>query len=605
MKKLLFILTLLALLIPAALAVTPTGISLPEEEITLDLADGDKWFPQPMLEPADASGSLKWWVSDTRVLKAEDGYITLLRPGTATVSVGIHGVPGLSAKCVVTVTDSRVPERLLAYPTRITLEPSRSALIESVVLPQSAGREVRYVSGNPDVAEVDAEGRITARSVGSANIYVRSIYDDSVSQTVRVTVAYGERITALEFGEATAYAEIGESLIPDIRITPENGSRAYTLTSSEESVAVVDADGVIHALRYGSTVITAVSYRDPDIQASFTLMVSDADRPDRIECDFKDRTLLHSGESAELCVKLLPETAHTEYSVTTSRPDIVAVNGNTLSALSRGKSRITVSSLYDPEVCVSYDVFVEDGTVAVALPLRRTDAEGIEENLAAIERLRLSALDALSGLEDKERQTRTRVINEAFEMYAFPWTVESEQKYWEAANSEDGAKDFKPGTIYYGLPYTSGTNHNRTYNVKRALEQNRFVPDAGGRYYLLNPLSEDYAMGYAGNDCSAYVALALWGYTMHEGDTVKTGTLYYDYRLRAFDDASQLKPGDILVRHSSHVVMFLYWVDEAHTQAMIIQQGGSEPAINTVNAVVEEITYYTEDSYRLRRLAEY
>ena len=108
-----------------------------------------------------------------------------------------------------------------------------------------------------------------------------------------------------------------------------------------------------------------------------------------------------------------------------------------------------------------------------------------------------------------------------------------------------------------------------------------------------------------GSDCSSFIALALWGYTKYGGEVVKTNTLYYDGRLLTFKDASRLKPGDVLVRYSQHIVMFLYWADEAHTQAVFIQQGGSEPGINTVNTVMEELSDYTGSNYRLRRLAEF
>lgn len=603
-KKIILLTALLACLL-AAQAIMPRTVTLSQTEITWDLAEGSTFDLTAVIGPEGAEGKLKWWVTDTHVLSVEDGLVTARKTGKADVRVAVHGYPDASSRCTVTVIDSRIPQRLIVYPSVIMLEPSRSVRLECLAIPQEAGQEVIYVSGNPGIATVDENGLVTALACGNTSVTVKSAYSGEIFRSVRISVNYGERITGLELAQGTLTLEAGQSRTLNVKVTPENASRAYIFETSDEDVARADENGVISALRYGRTVITVRSYRDKDICASVTVDVTDADRPDRIECDLPASLLLFKGESREFSAKAYPDTAHGEYTVISSRPDIVSVSGNRLTALKRGFSVITLTSVYDPEVCCAYTVSVDDGTVAVELPLRRTDKAGIDKNLVRIDKLKQSALNALNGLTGAEYDCRANVIEKAFEMYAFPWTVEAVQKYWEAANSENGAKDFKPGTVYYGLPYTSGTNHNRTYNVSRALEQQRYVPSEDGTYYVLNTLSEDYAMGYAGNDCSAYVALALWGYTMHDGDTVKTGTLYYDSRLRAFDDPAELKPGDILVRHSSHVVMFLYWVDEDHTQAMIIQQGGSEPAINTVNAVLEEITYYTEDSYRLRRLAEY
>ena len=51
-----------------------------------------------------------------------------------------------------------------------------------------------------------------------------------------------------------------------------------------------------------------------------------------------------------------------------------------------------------------------------------------------------------------------------------------------------------------------------------------------------------------------------------------------------------------------HVVFFLYYVDSAHTQIMILENGGAEAGVNTVHCSLYPLNYYTSLGYRGRRL---
>lgn len=274
---------------------------------------------------------------------------------------------------------------------------------------------------------------------------------------------------------------------------------------------------------------------------------------------------------------------------------------------SRGVATVRAQSALNSALYIDYAVTVEDDEYTLLMPARRTTVDEIDDNLAAIEKIRLCAhhaLDELSAagtIPAEEAVKRGEIVDEAFEMYAFPWMVTSVQAYWNDTNSEDGAKDFKPGVVYYGLPYMSSYNSFHTYSVKHALAEKKYVPVEGESYYLLNQEGK-FTRNYAGNDCSSFVALAMFGYADYKNKDVKTDTLLKDDRLRAITDASTLRAGDILVRHNSHVIMFLYWADENRTQGVFIEQGGSEPAINTISASVYTISDYLDHFYRIRRI---
>lgn len=612
MKKLLALVLLLLFTMQCFAAIAPTSIKLDITEKTIDLANENTFELTATVAPDGASRFFKWTVSDSSVLSVDGGKVKALKTGEANVYVSVHGYGMVKATCKVKVTDSRAPQRIIVYPSRITLEPSKSVKLETVAVPLDLAGAFTFKSANENIAKVDASGLVTVVAAGETTITVTSVYDSRIKASMRVKGAYGERITAISLPIAEYTIDRGQTYLLPLTVTPQNASKAIVFSSSNPKTATVDEDGLVTAVGAGKTVITIKSYRDPSINASLKLTVNDSYRPESIEYQISGGADMMVGEERQVQASFLPAAAIQDYTLSSSREDILSIDGNTIRGVSRGVSVLTIQSAYIPDIKTEINVSVSDESVCLEMPLRRTDRgdkQAIGENLARIDRLKQSTLREIQVLQDAgkilstEAATRKKIIENAFEMYAFPWTVEKKVYYWEKANSENGAKNFLPGIIYYGLPYTSGINYNRSYDVKKALERERYIKAEGEDYYVLNRSSKEYITGYAGNDCSAFVALAIWGFTSYNGEAVKTGTLYSDNRLRAFSDPNELRPGDILVRHSSHVVMFLYWADENKTQAVFLQQGGSEKAINTVNAWVTDIGYYTDNYYRLRRTA--
>ncbi len=172
------------------------------------------------------------------------------------------------------------------------------------------------------------------------------------------------------------------------------------------------------------------------------------------------------------------------------------------------------------------------------------------------------------------------------------------QPYWRAANSENGAKDFKPGVMYYGMPYIS-TNYpkQRLYTPAKAVSENRYYKK--GNYYILN---QDNLLGdqYCGNDCSSMIAICFFGVNARGIGNWNTRVFAKSDKFTTLSTSAELYPGDIIVRNG-HVVMFLYYVSDSHDEFVVIEQGGLEPGINTVSTSVYTADHYYSDGYKPRR----
>ena len=562
--------------------------------------------------PEDASRILRFTSSDETVAMVdENGRVTAIGFGTCVLRAASAKKAGISAEVTVSVSDPRVPERIVAYPAPLSLEPGQTRQMETVVFPQELGGGLVWRSANEGVATVDANGLVTAVREGTTRITACSEFSDKVCANIPVTVRYGVAIRSVALKRSAVTLKRGDRIRLEYELEPADASRAIVFTPSDPLVASVDAEGYLVALMRGETDITVASHRNPKVNAVLHVAVEDDRCPLSMRYEGETGVLLAPGERLLADIFVEPADADTGYRWTTDDERVVAIGADGVPvAAGRGVATVSAVSEYNANLRVDFRVTVEDGSRTLVMPERRTGTDAIDENLRKIDSVRKSAQETLrlefeaGGMPENEYQKRSQVIEDAFEMYHFAWMVERVQRYWRDENSEDGAKDFKPGTVYYGLPYTSGGNYNHLFNFQRALDAGRYIEVEGKNYYLLNQ-SGDFRYNYVGNDCSAFVALALFGYTIHGGEMVKTDTLYDDSRLVPISDASQLRAGDILVRHPSHVIMFLYWADEARTQAVFIEQGGSEPGINTLSASVYRLDDYLNNYYRMRRLRSF
>lgn len=138
---------------------------------------------------------------------------------------------------------------------------------------------ISWESSNNDVATVKS-GIVTGVSEGSAVIKARvNIYANSKTTTgelfCNVTVTGTPNLESITFSEPTKTVAPGSTvlLVPDLN---PNGSTARLLwTSSDETIATVDENGLVTAVKEG-TVTIVVSAEETSIVATCTITVSDA-----------------------------------------------------------------------------------------------------------------------------------------------------------------------------------------------------------------------------------------------------------------------------------------------------------------------------------------
>ncbi len=575
----------------------PSAISLKTARLTLGLGES---CTVPYALSKDSASAVQAVSANPEVVSVGAGNgLTAVGCGVAVVTFATFN--GKTASCTVTVASA---------PTAISLSPQGGVLgvgqklrLFAEIDLGSASR-LRFESSDGAVLSVSEDGLVTARNVGVATVSVYT-YVEGVWAAAEFSVLPAPQSIALSTGQDPLILSLGETwqLQP---LLPEGTAAGLVYASGNEAVFTVGQDGLITAVGGGEAAATVTAHNG--ISASVIVRVFDPLYPN--ECALVSVPgYLEVGETFTPETVVTPSTADPQLSWSTSDAKIARVDPTTgvVTAVSRGVATIRGKSGKNSAIALKYTLVVLSEDRCLVMPERRTGIDGIQANLKRIDRVRESALqeledlyvrNAISGTEYLKRKS---IVNNAFSMYSFPWMTLTMQPYWRAANSEGGAKNFQPGTVYYGLPYINSPVANRRYNVAKAVSERRYT-DGGAGFYLLN--RDRLVNGlYCGNDCSSFVSMAIWGTGSSHSDD-KTDDIAVSSAYKTVS-ASNLRPGDLINKGNKHVVMFLYYADAAHTQMVIIEQGGAEAAINTCSTSIRSVDYYFGAGYVARRLKSF
>lgn len=347
-------------------------LTLSEHTLSIDLqSDSLTRTLRAVITPDNVTDDTVLWSageSANPVVSVNNGVVTALRPGVASVTAAAKSNAAARDICTVTVTAREVTGVSLAERS-VTLDVGETHQLAYTVAPSDAyNKAVLWESGTPSVAEVDAEGKITAKARGTAFITVKTA-DQSRTDSCFVTVY--QSVSGVSLPGDALELTAGERETLTAQISPADASnKNVTWSSGDTSVATVDSNGNVTAVGAGSTRITVTTEdggksagRDITVRAISVTSVSVA----------PVTVTLKRGAQRNLSVTVLPVTA-TDRSVTweSSDPSVASVaaqNATTASvtAGSPGTATITVTAADGSGKKAECEVTVRDEVSGVAL----------------------------------------------------------------------------------------------------------------------------------------------------------------------------------------------------------------------------------------------
>lgn len=203
--------------------------------------------------PTDAtSKELVWTSSDTTVATVdEDGLVTLLRAGTALITVRPAYNPYLAmAQCELTVLQSATGFSLIT--SEITLEAGKKEKIKYKMEPESATTEIFWKSMNTSIATVNSDGTVVA--VGPGKTYVVATTDNGFSASCQIIVT--KAATGITLDVYNLKLAVGDTYQVVAQPNPKNSTeKTFTWRSQNSAIATVNSSGKVTGVKAGKTTI--------------------------------------------------------------------------------------------------------------------------------------------------------------------------------------------------------------------------------------------------------------------------------------------------------------------------------------------------------------
>ena len=256
---------------PTPPVVSVTGVTLNKTSTSIQV--GGTETLTATVSPKDAANKKVTWKSSNAAIASVDanGKVTGVKAGEATITVTTED-GGKTATCKVTVSDKEIKV------TGVKLNKSETSLLvggnetlTATVLPEGAtNQNVTWKSDKPEIATVDANGKVTAVKVGEATITVTT-EDGGKTATCKVTVK-PNLVSEITLAALAIY--VGESKAVTATVKPDDATnKALTWTSSDETVATVDATGKVTGKKIGTATITATAQDGSGVSGSCTVTV--------------------------------------------------------------------------------------------------------------------------------------------------------------------------------------------------------------------------------------------------------------------------------------------------------------------------------------------
>ncbi|MFR0558794.1 Ig-like domain-containing protein [Pseudoscardovia radai] len=321
---------------------------------SLSLTEGDTQTLTATILPTNATNkSLTWTSSDPSVATVSRGVVTAVKAGTATITA--RSANGKTATAAVTVTPKepqRVPVTIVSLtPNPLALTEGTSGQLKAAVLPTNAtDKSLTWASSDPSVATVDANGTVTAVKAGTATVTATASNGVKGEATVIVTAKTPEivDVTSVTLTPNPLALTTGKAGTLTAVVLPTNATdKTLTWTSSDPSVATVDANGLVTAVKAGTATVTATASNG--VKGEATVTVTD---PTPITVPVINVVLtpspmtLTEGASGTLSTLVLPVNA-TDKTLTweSSDPSVATVDANgTVTAVKAGTATVTATA---------------------------------------------------------------------------------------------------------------------------------------------------------------------------------------------------------------------------------------------------------------------
>ena len=247
-----------------------TEIKLSPPEIIIKPGENEQI--EASITPSNATNKkINWSSSDESIVKVDNnGKITAIKGGIATITASSED-GGASKGCLVTVVQSATGIKI--EPSKVELEIGETKDLKAIVTPDNvSNKDVEWSCTNISIATVDENGKVTARHLGTVKIVAKT--KDGSNKTAECEVTIVQKAKSLALNATNIKLNVDKTYKLVATVKPTNTSNQnISWSSSDKSIATVDANGKVTAKGVGTATITAKTNDGSNLSATCKVTV--------------------------------------------------------------------------------------------------------------------------------------------------------------------------------------------------------------------------------------------------------------------------------------------------------------------------------------------
>lgn len=315
--------------------------------------------------------TVEWSTSNESIAKVNtSGLVTAKALGTCVITATAKDGSGVSASCELVVGETPAESITISPKGPFTIKIGETVSLSATVLPETATDKSVSWLARTSAVKVDQNGLVTGLAVGDSWVSATNSAGHSDSVNFTVTPILVEEIEI----ESQLSFEVGQTQQLHAVISPSNATNtALNWTVKDSSVASVDNNGNVTALKLGATEITVAATDGSGVTSTVNVNVIPT-RATGIAIEEPVSTTFKARETIQLSAIVTPNNASDKtVTWTSSNSEIATVNESGLvTAVSVGDVTITATNSAGQKASINLTV---ERTLAESIVLNTTSVQ--------------------------------------------------------------------------------------------------------------------------------------------------------------------------------------------------------------------------------------
>lgn len=318
-----------------------TGLQLNYKE--KNVAIGDYLSIKASIIPSNASSTVNvvWTSSKPSVATiSSTGRLKAIKNGTTVITAKTSDGKYTSF-CIINVVNKVTSISLDKSYYRVGI--GKSYTLKANVKTNSVTKpKVKWTSSNSRIATVDQRGKVTARTLGTVTI-TATVMDGSgerATSSIRVV----RSVSSISMNRTSVNTVVGHIVNLKATVRPSNATfKTVYWTSSDESVAIVDSNGRVTALKVGRATIKATAKDNSGKYATSYVIVNERVPANSVTIINQNLTMV-AGEVTTVQKAINPSTSNDSYIWQSDNKTVASVDSASgrVTARTPGIANITV-----------------------------------------------------------------------------------------------------------------------------------------------------------------------------------------------------------------------------------------------------------------------